>query len=885
MPEISDVALPTARPARLDPHALPAATTGRFLLLIATAVVSSVQVYAWLIGRLGMSGGARRRCVTTVRGAGAELMPDALIDWYSACSLWASLDEASVVLLMMLVFAVVTVGIYLVMPVRLARGLTPVRDLVDDDGIGHVARHIERIAAERTDRADVSIYVDTASGRGVNRAFGRVGRYAVVLDLSLLSRASRCPDDPRLHSVLRHELAHIRNRDIDLTYLTIAAWWGFLVAVALPFVSVAVNAPSELADFSWRLGALMALLWLVRAAVFRSREYYADVRSAAAPADEQALIDTLRTSEGGPRRRFGVGLDYLVYHPKAGDRTDVIRTGDRLFKLSPGVAAATGGLVGLAYPPTDYLVSMLMPDRLYEPGWICGLLFGLLVAAVLTGSVWRAALWTLVDGHRSVFTLPSAGAFTVALLVCLLIASPLPGINTWTNVMWQEPLVAFVLAVMLLASVHTYLRWTLLCASSWLPIAGRPRRAYRFGVAQSAVVIGIWLSAWFEIVGLVGGIEPNWPSLALATLAIGFNPLFLLTIPWACAYPLATWQSRHMAARAGAYQWWRPGRGDRPVIGGARTPLAAVSVTAAAIVVLYGVSVVPLYPDIRFEVERLAMQIHAPAATVLPLLRLLLLPVVAGTVVCLVVLGLVIGGRRRTSQAVASGGAALLLASIGVFVLLLVHLTTASPIVRSLFTLLTGLSGMSLGAPLPADRPLNAALGLMILAVLAGLFIIGIPAVMLGSLVRAAWPNRGSGRAPGRPLWLTAVLTAPLLVAGGALGYVGWIEWRLTDSVVVSDMVDHRAIEGVLDRPWPRAVPLDGACTGMVGTGVGLATSTASGDLDLSLAYAAGHARSAEDRTLRTMGEGIVESLRKSQVKRAARGFGTALRYCGDALT
>ncbi len=45
------VAAVSERPkARLNPHALPPATTGRFLLLIATALASSVQVYAWMVG-------------------------------------------------------------------------------------------------------------------------------------------------------------------------------------------------------------------------------------------------------------------------------------------------------------------------------------------------------------------------------------------------------------------------------------------------------------------------------------------------------------------------------------------------------------------------------------------------------------------------------------------------------------------------------------------------------------------------------------------------------------------------------------------------------------------------------------------------------------------
>jgi Zn-dependent protease with chaperone function len=882
---MSDVVSSVPRPARVDPHALPPATTGRFLLLIATAVASSVQVYAWLVGRLDVTDSPRRACVSTARTTGGDLLPDALIEWYAACSVWASLAEARVVAFMVLVFAAVTVGIYLVLPVRLVRGLTRLRDVLDDDDVGHVARQVERIVAEHADRTDLTVYVDAASGRGVNRAFGRVGRYSVVLDVSLLRDAAQRPDDPRLRSVLLHELAHIRNRDVDLTYLTIASWWGFLVAVALPFLVVAVNAPSALADFSWRLAGLLALMWLVRAAVFRSREYYADVRSVATPADEHDLIRTLRPRGAARLRTRLPGLSYLVYHPGFRDRIATVRTGDRLFRLSPGVAAATGALVGLSYPPVSYFVGMLLPYRQYERVWLCGLVFGLLIGAVLTGSVWRAAVWSLAGGDRRVSTFPSAAAFTGALLGCLVITPRLAGVDAWTTILWRAPWLALALAVLLLGGVHVYLRWCLLCATCWLPVAGRPWRAYRFGVVQSALVVGVWLGAWFEVVNLVGAVAVVWQSLLLALLAMSFNPLLLLSIPWACAYPLVTWQTRRMAARARAYPWWRPGDGERRAIGGTRTPLAAVSVTAAAIVTAYGAAVVPLHADIRLAVERLTAQLHAPASALLPLLRLLVLPALVTTAGCLLVLGLAAGGRGRTSRAVACSGAALLPASIGLFVMMLVHLTTASPIVRDLVTLLSGLSGLGGNGSPPVDRPVNAAIGLMILAVLALSFTVGLPAAVVGSLLRAARPRRGADRAPGRPVWLAVALAVPLVLAGGALGYVGWTEWRVPDLVVVPEAVNHQAVEEVLGRRWPQSLPLAHACVAILNAGVELPREGVRGDIDLVLAHAAGYARSAEDRVLRTMGEGVVEALRRSKLRRAELGVAASIRYCGDALT
>src|SRR5439155_23358207 len=107
-------------------------------------------------------------------------------------------------------------------------------------------------------------------------------------------------------------------------------------------------------------------------------------------------------------------------------------------------------------------------------------------------------------------------------------------------------------------------------------------------------------------------------------------------------------------------------------------------------------------------------------------------------------------------------------------------------------------------------------------------------------------------RSPGRPVWLAMVLVVPLLVAGGALGYVSWIEWRIPQSVQVPDAVDQRAVEEILGKPWPRQVPLADACVAMLQSvaGTTFTSEAAHGDIDTAMAYAAAHARSSGDPTL-----------------------------------
>ncbi len=874
------------RPAqpRLDPHALPPATAGRFLLLIATALAGSVQVYGWLIGRLGVVSDAPQRCVGGARGPGATLMPDALIDWYSRCEVWASLREAQIIGAMMLVFAVVTGAIWLATPRWIARGMTPLTELQDDECLGETAKRVIHIVEEHRFRRDPMLYADFASGPGTNRAFGRAGRYAIALDLALLRDAAARPDDPRLESVLRHELAHLRNRDIDLTYLTIAVWWGFLAAVALPFTLVAVRAPASLADFTWRIGIVLLLVWGVRAAVLRSREYYADVRSVRTVEQETGLLRALGGATSPRRRRLG----YLAYHPTARSRVDVIHTGERLFRLSPGVAAAAGALVGLAFPPAYHLAELILPDDVYEKGWACGFVFGVLTAAVLTGAVWRAAAWAAAAKSRSVSTLPSAAAFTVALLGGMMVTPRLSDDNNWLDMVRLQPARAAAMAILLLGGVQLYLRWSLLCARSWLAVAGRPRLAYRFGVAQSAVVIGIWLSAWYLVVVTTGSLPTSWQVFGLSLAAMGFDPLVVLSIPWMCLYPLATWQTTAMARHASGYRWWRDGAVGRAGLHGFRTPLMAVNLTAATVLLLYGVGEVPLYPAIRQAVAQVAAQI-APTAHAYERIPVLLgLPAVIAAAVCGFALGVAVGGRDRTSRAVAGAGAAMLPASVGVLGLMLFHLTHASPIVRSMLTLLSGLSGIG-GSP-GDGRPRNAAIGVMTLAVLIMMCAAALPAAGLGSAVRVVLTRRApvlpeGRRQPGRPVWLTSVLVAPLLAVGAGLGYLSWIEWRAPRSIVVTQAVDQRQVENILSQPRPTNVPLTTACENMVR--VALVTAAGSSGvttLAVTITTLAAQAESSGDQVLQRMGEGTVDYLRQSEIDEASAGTAAALHYCGDSL-
>ena len=70
-------------------------------------------------------------------------------------------------------------------------------------------------------------------------AFGHPGRYSVALTGGLLVK--QATDPPAFRAILRHELAHIRNRDVGITYFTLAIWYAFLLVAVLPFALTLFN--------------------------------------------------------------------------------------------------------------------------------------------------------------------------------------------------------------------------------------------------------------------------------------------------------------------------------------------------------------------------------------------------------------------------------------------------------------------------------------------------------------------------------------------------------------------------------------------------------------------------------------------------------------------
>jgi len=805
---------------------------GRFLLLIATAFAGAAYIFGWLTERLAAVSTAPARCARLAQQAQGRILPDALVDWYGRCTGWASLFQAGLIVAALAVLVVATFGTYIAWPWRMVRGRLPfghpaVRDLP-------AARAIEHLVHVEQGMPRVRLWFDPSNGPASTQAFGHFGRYQVSVGSGLLMDPSG-----KMRGTLLHELAHIRSRDVDLTYLSQALWPAYLLFVVVPLAAVAIDAPALLAGFLVRIAVLLALLWSVRVSVLRIREFHADAAAATTPSDERAVLESL---ESGTKP---VSWWTSLYHPSHGARRKAVRDRRPLFRFHAGVAAVTGLLAGIAYTPAYFLSSLVLPGGVYERGWACGLLFGLLIGAVLTGSTWRAALWSIAEDGPPPRTLSAAIAFSAGLLAGQLLTPDLLATGTWGMVVRASPLVGAVIAVVVPLACQAFLRWTVWCARAWLRVTGRPRRAYHFAVAQSSVVIGLWLAAWFQVVELAsanGGLR----AVGIAAVATIVNPLLVLSLAWMALYPAI------------------PG-----------SVLPAAYAVAAGVVALYGMVMLPWYGNLRAAVA---------TADLIEVARILLIPGLGTAALGMLVLGYLLGGHTFMARAVSGAAVSLLLCSAGLFVVALTHLTLASPTVRDLPTLLSGLSGYDLGGGPTGDAP-PPSLGLMLVAWYAILAAAGVPAAVLGSLVRLLC-NRNrprssvpacSGLAAYAYAW-----SVPVVVLGVVTGWLAWTEWRVPETLAVTASVDQAAVQPIINSARVGSMSYQGACHAIraaLDSGA-VAADTTSNELPLRMARIAALAMSSDDATLRAMGESTADALSLSEIRRAGQGVAVSLQYC-----
>ncbi|MFI6170466.1 M56 family metallopeptidase [Nocardia sp. NPDC051052] len=415
---------------------------------------------------------------------------------------------------------VVATAIYLLWPMwrRRHSRLLPI-DLSSTDELAGQLRDLVAVAGLRK---TPGFAIDPRSDTVGAVVFGRLANYTVCLDAGLVARSAAHPEV--LRDVVLHELAHIRNRDVDITYATVAVWRAFLLCALLPYlveqaVSLATDAESWRAAWQLavrgvlRVAALVALTYLVRADILRTREFDADL-DAANLAGQTAF--SWRTQHSEPEPKFTGWQRFISIwrtHPDGPQRHRSLRDPGILFGATALPMFLTGVIAQVA---NVTLPAVADSFGLPSGGTVIGDVSTWLTAALVVGiagyALWRAVGYAILT-ERPV---PSGWRAGVWLGVGMA-AGELVSFRT-AGYALLPPDVEILLVFVIGCPVFTW--WVTQCAELW--IRGTRGRSIRpvqmLGLAAGLVVFGTWYGYWMSgpflfLMGPVGLPQLSTPGM------------------------------------------------------------------------------------------------------------------------------------------------------------------------------------------------------------------------------------------------------------------------------------------------------------------------------------------------------------------------------------
>ena len=355
---MSSGAAPDRRP-RLNPFAFPSDTVFRFGLLVTAVIGANLYVWQWIaIAFVDQSKflADARACQALTDFSSLERFT-ASSDAYTACVTELFRYQVGWMLGGTAALLVAAAAFMLAMPLWITRRRR-LQPLTAEDAPAAI-EEVRALAQEAGINAPRMLWNPLDASPG-GLAFGHPGRYSVALTGGLLVKQTT--DPPAFRAILRHELAHIRNRDVGITYFTLAIWFAFLLVAALPFVLTLFDEGGDaILSVTWRMLVLAALVYLTRNAVLRSREVYADLRASVPDGQDGALR---RVLAGLPRPAPGLLGRVRRVHPDPQHRLAAVDDTRPLFPLGAVVAFAAGLSGTIAYESVVSLLSSFITGPL-----------------------------------------------------------------------------------------------------------------------------------------------------------------------------------------------------------------------------------------------------------------------------------------------------------------------------------------------------------------------------------------------------------------------------------------------------------------------------------------------------------------------------------------
>jgi Zn-dependent protease with chaperone function len=502
--------VPSSR--RPNPFAFPLETTLRFVVLVVGVLGSSLFLTNWaaLTVELRSLNGDLRECAPLLHIAADASLSEraASLDRFADCraaGMRLVSKEAVAGVVVLLALAAV---LYLATPmwIRWRRGLRPLDPAMAP---GLHARVAELSGAAGLKRAPTIVW-NPAALRSLPFVYGSAGRSRLYIGPSAIALLSARPAE--FDAVIQHELAHLRNRDLPATYLSLGLWYVFVAAAITVVVCVAIVDLSLVLPVLLRAAVLALLVYVARAAVLREREFDADLRattfdSAAGP----TLMDIVeRAPATGPslRRRL------LAFHPPNAERVRNLVTSDGSFGFGPLTAFVIALATSVAGPTVASIALAWSTGGSLNSGNVAAGLVGAIAGVVLALGGLRHAMARRVRGMAKFdvrWATRTASAFGLGFLVARPLALSEAVSTPWDllprnaaeTVAWAAiGVLGFALAL-----------WVLDVTAALAAAAGRFRRSRGLtvlGVAVAAPAIG-----WFF------GFASHALGLAAAPKSIG----------------------------------------------------------------------------------------------------------------------------------------------------------------------------------------------------------------------------------------------------------------------------------------------------------------------------------------------------------------------------
>ncbi|MFF1508887.1 M48 family metalloprotease [Streptomyces sp. NPDC058326] len=548
--------VPAAPPQlRPDPFAVTSGTTLRFgLLVLAMSAAASTTGGAWtgwlLVDLDALDPVGTQQCLFRILEdlkAGRSTPPPE--QWEDICGGPSIARSALVNLLPLALFWLAVLALYWFRPaLRIRRrGLRP----FPAAALPATARELDRLCRVAGVPETPVFLVDLLAPAATGLAFGRRGRRYVMLSRGLLQLYER--DPAAFRAIVLHELAHLRNRDVDIAFLTDAAWrlylW-FLLLPALfspltPLLSPGRSGPLLFYLLSaFQLALVGVIIPLARKSVLRSRELHADARAAltaeGAEGLRKVLTEAAETQPEPPapppkRRRRAGGApkppgqapearerdpdDMLSTHPHPRTRLRALADTGLLFRFGPGSALAFGIAASFSYEPVIGLSDGL--PGLDRSGALAVLPLALILGAGLTLALWRVELAAFLmagrAGQETAQPEPERARERIADVGRLLgfgLALGSLGSNEYAlslgSVMEISPPTLLLSLAALAAGGQLVVWWVAGTARAWVPVAltaRRPRVVLVFLVCCAVPLIALWLAyllqlaTWTETLG------------------------------------------------------------------------------------------------------------------------------------------------------------------------------------------------------------------------------------------------------------------------------------------------------------------------------------------------------------------------------------------------